>query len=251
MMKRPVLFLAPAVAILAVMLMLTIQDRAEAASILPIPSQVSEIAAPVPEASALPALHIGSETLGSIADMQRPMSVEMSASFITRPTPTPAPVVAAPPATTVTRPPSITNLGPSRLSVPALGINSNWGYYGCGNGAQNALPGGVFVWTCSGANNTYLVSHNTSTFASLRQAYLNGALQPGMTASFSDANGNVSNWRLAWATDMEKTREVYERWSEVGGASAGPVLTMQTCLDGGANGAGSTRFIVVKWVPAG
>ena len=247
MIQRPVLFLAPAVAILSLMLVLTFQDSAAAVT----PAVPDAIASPAPIAAQpleqRAPVRIEPETFEIAPAPTRPPTAVMTASFVA--VATPAPVVA--PASVAPAPatPVSSAIGPSRLSVPSLGINSGWGNTGCED--QNSLPLGVFRWTCSGANNTYLVSHNTSTFASLRQAYVAGSLRAGMIAYFSDAAGNVSTWRLAWATDMEKTSEVYNRWAEVGGSSSTPVLTMQTCLDGGVGGADSTRFIIAKWVPAG
>lgn len=150
--------------------------------------------------------------------------------FIAKPKPKPAPT-------------STNYVGVNHLWVPALGISANWGFYGCAAGSENGLPNGLFIWTCSGPNNTYFVSHNTSTFKPLRAAYLAGRLQPGMIAITGDAQGTIHRWRLTSAVDMEKVHEIYDRWSEVGGWSSAPVLTMQTCWDLTP----STRFIIVRW----
>jgi hypothetical protein len=152
------------------------------------------------------------------------------------PTPTPTP-----------KPAPTTYTGRSHFWYPALNIDAGWSWYGCDyGGASSGLGAGIYRWGCGPASNIYLLGHAWSTFKKIRLGFHSGAMQVGQPVWYSNAQGDVSQWRVKWI------RRVTDDYLD---ATAGewalndsptPIMTLQTC-----DGSQSQYRIIVRLVPAG
>ena len=154
-------------------------------------------------------------------------------------TPSPEPAAAtSSPVRTAEPPNAVAFGGRNRFAIPTIGINSSIGTTSCGV----LIPNGIWRWPCAGANNIYLMGHAWGVFAPLHDGYHSGLLNPGLIAFYADGAGVVHRYRLLWVQDLPVA--VWGKgatWA----ATAGPVITLQTC-DGGA----SDYRIMVRFVPA-
>ncbi len=107
---------------------------------------------------------------------------------------------------------------------------------------RQLIPNGIWSWPCSGANNLYLLGHAWGVFKPLHDGYHAGLLQPGLAATYTDAAGTAHAYKLEWVKDLP-----IATWGkgEVWAATAGPVITLQTC-----DGAKDDYRIIVRFVPA-
>src|SRR5262249_29771098 len=110
----------------------------------------------------------------------------------------------------------------NHLWIPALGINRSVSWFPC---SRSAAPDNyVYRWGCAGRNNVYLLGHAYGVFKPLHDAYLGGRLRVGMVATYADANGHITRYRITgWA--IVSPSDV--SWS---GATSTPVMTLQTCI---------------------
>lgn len=127
--------------------------------------------------------------------------------------------------------------GPNQLNIPAIGIDARIRTVACGR----LIPDGIWRWPCAGANNIYLLGHNWGIFHPLQVAYHAGLLKPGLVLMYSDQRAVIHHYRLAWARSLSMTEFGQgDAWA----ATAGPVITLQTC-----DGAGDSRRLIVRFVP--
>ena len=135
-------------------------------------------------------------------------------------------------------PTAVTFGGRNRFSIPTLGINSAIGSATCGE----LIPNGIWYWPCAGRNNLYLMGHAWGVFAPLHDGYHSGLLTSGLTALYADGAGVIHRYRLLWVEDLPvATWGQGATWA----ATAGPVITLQTC-----DGATDNYRIMVRFVPA-
>ena len=106
------------------------------------------------------------------------------------------------------------------------------------------MPGGVWRWGCGPNSNTYLLGHAWSTFKKIRAAYHSGALQVGQNVWYSDAAGDVTEWKVQWIRRVtgEYLNATAGDWADED--SPTPVMTLQTC-----DGSQSQLRIIVRLVP--
>jgi len=144
----------------------------------------------------------------------------------------------SPPNRAAEPPKAVVFAGRNRFAIPTLGINSSIGTTSCGG----LIPDGIWRWPCAGANNLYLLGHAWGVFAPLHDGYHSGLLRAGLIALYADGAGLVHRYRLLWVEDLPVA--VWGKgatWA----ASAGPVITLQTC-----DGAASDYRIMVRFIPA-
>jgi hypothetical protein len=169
-----------------------------------------------------------------------------TASPTARPTATatPRPTASPTPSPTPTPAPK-TYSGRSHFWFPALGIDIDWGWYGCEYGGPSTLPGGVWRWGCGPQNNIYLLSHAWSTFKKIKRAYNNGSLQVGQNVWYANAQGEVTKFEIKWMrrVTVEYLNATANEWAL--NDSASPIMTLQTC-----DGANNELRIIVRLVPA-
>ncbi|MHB8959836.1 MAG: sortase family protein [Candidatus Limnocylindrales bacterium] len=121
---------------------------------------------------------------------------------------------------------SLHRLGTLRIS--RIGLYARVYDWGCGNAI---VPNLVLRWACRRNNNQFLVGHAYGVFHAYYLAYARHLLRPGLIATFTNASGHTTRYRLAWVRRVTATY-IYRgltgdqwAWSN----TPTPSLTLQTC----------------------
>lgn len=121
---------------------------------------------------------------------------------------------------------SLRRLGTLRIS--RIGLYASVYDWGCGSAI---VPNLVLRWACHRNNNQFLVGHAYGVFRPYYLAYARHLLRAGLTATFTDAAGRTTRYRLAWVRLVTATY-IYRgltgdqwAWSN----TSTPSLTLQTC----------------------
>ncbi len=88
------------------------------------------------------------------------------------------------------------------------------------------------------------MSHAWSTFEAVRKGYHSGAMEAGQPVWYSDASGEVSQWKVKWIrrVGLDYFNATYNEWAL--NDSPTPVITLQTC-----DGKNDQFRIIVRIVP--
>jgi hypothetical protein len=139
------------------------------------------------------------------------------------------------------KPKPVSYAGVYHLRIPALGLSRGISDWGCRGGL---IPDRIEEWGCAGKNNLYLLGHASGVSAPIQDGYHSGALRVGLIAYYTDKAGVVQRYRVSQI--RRAANAAYDAWSPwATGATAGPVITLQTC-----DGATSAYRILVRLVPA-
>ena len=117
---------------------------------------------------------------------------------------------------------SSTSTVTNHLWIPELGINRSVVWFPC---SRSQEPGSaVYRWGCAGRNNVYLFAHAGGAFSALHDAYVNGTLHVGMVATYANASGHITHYRVtAWKVVSPSDIS----WS---GSLRHLGMTLQTCV---------------------
>ena len=135
----------------------------------------------------------------------------------------PAPVVAAPVPAPIRPAPAAPALPPApavranNIVIPRLGLNQPVGWYSDCQGHAAVPRWGTWRWSCSGANNIYVMAHNPGVFTPIL------GLRAGDIIEYGDPSGRVHTYRVSSTTIVSNT----ELWPL--GATSSSTLTLQTC----------------------
>ncbi|HEX8025961.1 MAG TPA: sortase, partial [Candidatus Limnocylindrales bacterium] len=110
----------------------------------------------------------------------------------------------------------------NHLWIPALGISRSVVWFPC---SRSREPGqAVYRWGCAGRNNVYLFAHAGGAFQALHDAYLSGKLRVGMVATYANAAGHVTHYRVtAWKVVSPSDISWSSSLRHLG-------MTLQTCV---------------------
>lgn len=144
------------------------------------------------------------------------------------PSPTPKPT--AKPTPRPTPKPPATYAGKNHLWVPALGMSEEVRTWGCKGGT---LPNYVYIWTCAGTNNLYLLGHNNKYVFGPFVSYYDRhgkALPKGMDLYYANSKGKVTHYKLTFTKIVRygsdaQMRLIYDNLGT-------PSVTIQTCYRG-------------------
>ncbi len=115
----------------------------------------------------------------------------------------------------------------NHLWIPSLGISQGITWYPCGRNAP--LQNRVYRWGCGGRDNVYLMGHAWGVFKALHDAYLNGRLQKGVVAYWSDSRGRVHRFRV---TAWQVVTPTETHWATASQRTLS--MTLQTCMGSGS-----------------
>jgi Sortase domain len=164
-----------------------------------------------------------------------------TATPVPRPTPRATPRPAASTSRAVAKPAAAAvYAGRNHVWMPSLGINQAVQAFPC---SRTRPPDNyVYLWGCSGTNNTYLLGHAASVFQPLHDAYVAGRLKAGMRVWYANGAGTVHQYAVQWWRLTLPTTDASWAWAP----QAVPSMTLQTCM-----GANSQYRLMVRLVQVG
>jgi hypothetical protein len=184
-------------------------------------------------AAARPALHVARPT--GLATAKRPLLQQLghqqllalAASRVIAAAVSPSPVVSAPLAAVPVAvapaaparpaPPAPPAVHANNLVIPRLGLNQPVGWYSDCLGHAAVPRWGTWRWSCSGANNIYVMAHNPGIFTPIL------GLHAGDIIEYGDPSGRVHTYRVSYTTIVSNT----QLWPL--GATPSSSITLQTC----------------------
>jgi hypothetical protein len=103
------------------------------------------------------------------------------------------------------------------IVIPRLGLSQPVGWYSDCLGRAPVPRWGTWRWSCSGANNIYVMAHNPGVFTPIL------GLRAGDIIRYGDPSGQVHTYRVSSTTIVSNT----QMWPL--GATPTSSLTLQTC----------------------
>jgi hypothetical protein len=159
----------------------------------------------------------GSTTPSAASSVQPPAETRLL------PPDSPAMAPAVAPVTDVS---SLRRLGTLRIN--GIGLVVAVYDWGCGT---SIVPNLALRWGCRASNNRYIAGHGYGVFHPYLVAYSRHRLVRGLIATFTDAAGRTTRYRLAWSRLVPKSfvwhGQTGDQWAWAN--TPGPTLTLQSC----------------------
>ena len=171
------------------------------------------------------ALLLASSTTPAAANVVAPVGSRLAPPVEAQLLPPESPAV-APAVATRADASSLRRLG--TLRIRGIGLAVTVYDWGCG---KSIVPNVALRWGCRTSNNRFIVGHGYGVFHAYLVAFSRHRLVRGLIATFTDAAGRTTRYRLAWSRLVPKTYlwngQTGERWAW--GSTPTPSLTLQSC----------------------